>query len=333
MSSSLLSELVLEVKGLKTYFFLGSKVVRAVDGVSFHVRRSETLALVGESGCGKTVTALSILRLVPEPVGKIVEGEIWFHGRDLLRCTEKEMRSVRGVKISMIMQDPFASLNPVFTIGDQVSIPFKYHRKMNKEAIQEAVEHVLMQVGIVGSHRPREYPHQLSGGMRQRVVTAIAIGCEPDLLIADEPTTALDVSLQAQILDLLQELQNRIHMAIILITHDLGVVARMADRVAVMYAGKIIEAGRLERVFKEPLHPYTIGLLVSVPRLGGPRLGRLPTIEGQPPQLDSLPQGCSFWPRCREHMDICQREYPPYVWLDRENYVRCWARQRNGEPS
>jgi len=302
---------LLEVKNLRTYFFTSSGVLKAVDDVSFDIREGELVSLVGESGCGKSITALSIIRLVPPP-GKIVGGEIFFKGEDLTKITETRMRQIRGNSIAMIFQDPMTSLNPVYTVGEQIAEVLRLHRKMNKTEAWEAAIEAMREVAIPDpAKRAKDYPHQLSGGMRQRVMIAIALACEPDLLIADEPTTALDVTIQAQILELLNELRQKKRLAVLLITHDLGVVAEVADRVCVMYTGKIVEEAAAEEIFETPRHPYTQGLLRSVPKLSFSTQERLQTIEGTVPNLANLPPGCHFAPRCQFRRVECeQREIP-----------------------
>jgi oligopeptide/dipeptide ABC transporter ATP-binding protein len=302
---------LLEVKNLRTYFFTSSGVLKAVDDVSFDIREGELVSLVGESGCGKSITALSIIRLVPPP-GKIVGGEILFKGEDLTKITETRMRQIRGNSIAMIFQDPMTSLNPVYTVGEQIAEVLRLHRKMNKTEAWEAAIEAMREVAIPDpAKRAKDYPHQLSGGMRQRVMIAIALACEPDLLIADEPTTALDVTIQAQILELLNELRQKKRLAVLLITHDLGVVAEVADRVCVMYTGKIVEEAAAEEIFETPRHPYTQGLLRSVPKLSFSTQERLQTIEGTVPNLANLPPGCHFAPRCQFRRVECeQREIP-----------------------
>jgi peptide/nickel transport system ATP-binding protein len=317
---------LLSVEDLKTYLFLRRGVVKAVDGVSFQLQEKETLGIVGESGCGKSMTCLSILRLIPEPAGRIVQGKILLDGSDILELNEQEMASqYRGNKISMISQDPLTSLNPVFSIGDQVGGPFRYHGiKKDRKGIKEAVIDVLRRVRIPSpAHRLKEYPYQFSGGMRQRVVAAMAIGCGPRLLIADEPTSALDVTIQIQMLQLLEDIQEETGVGLILITHDLGVAAYSCQRIAVMYAGRIVEFGDVRRIYKEPAHPYTQALLNSVPRLGEKK-ERLYSIEGQPPNLLNPPTGCAFSERCDRALDICEQEYPPQIPIDGEGYVSCW---------
>jgi len=316
---------LLTVQDLRTHFFTGEGVVRAVDGVTLSVRPGETLGLVGESGCGKTVTALSILRLVPDPPGRIVGGTICFDGRDLLRLPEEEMRSIRGCAISMIFQEPMTSLNPVFTVGEQVAEGIRHHQKLSRrEAWDRAVE-VLRRVKIPDpARRAYEYPHQLSGGLRQRVMIAMALALGPRLLIADEPTTALDVTIQAQIIELLMGLQEEMQMAVILITHDLGVIAETADRVVVMYAGRVVEEASAEQLFETPLHPYTQGLLESLPKLeAGKRHRRLTAIPGLIPNLLDLPTGCKFAPRCPKVIGDCWPTEPELREIRPGHWARC----------
>ncbi len=318
---------LLELKDLKTYFFTAEGVARAVDGVSYSVHRGETLGVVGESGCGKSVTALSILRLIPEPPGKIVGGQILFEGQDLLTLSNREMRRIRGNKISMIFQEPMTSLNPVFTIGSQIMEAILLHQKVSKrEALNRTIE-MLRLVGIASpERRVKEYPYQLSGGMRQRVMIAMALSCNPKLLIADEPTTALDVTIQAQILDLILRLKAEFGMAVILITHDLGVIAETAQRVCVMYAGKLVEEAPVKEIFANPRHPYTQGLLRALPRVD--RAGehrRLQEIPGIVPPLTRLPGGCRFCPRYERSAEVCRPEEPPVVQVGPGHWVRCWA--------
>ncbi|MCF7802938.1 MAG: ABC transporter ATP-binding protein [Candidatus Marinimicrobia bacterium] len=289
---------LLEVTDLKTYFYTDEGTSKAVDGVSFYVDKGETLGIVGESGCGKSVTNLSVMRLIPEPPGKIVEGQITFNGRDVLALKDSHLRQIRGNEISMIFQEPMTSLNPVFTCGSQIMEAVRLHQKVGKKEARKRAIEMLNMVGIPApEQRIDEYPHQLSGGMRQRVMIAMALSCNPNLLIADEPTTALDVTVQAQILDLIEELQERLEMAVIMITHDLGVIAEVADRVMVMYAGKVVEQGTTEQIFKEPKHPYTIGLLKSMPVLNQKK-DRLAVIEGVVPNPTDFPSGCKFHTRC-----------------------------------
>ncbi|MHB1611746.1 MAG: ABC transporter ATP-binding protein [Sulfobacillus sp.] len=323
---------VLEVKNLSTYFYTDEGVVRSVDGVSFHIDAEETLGIVGESGCGKSVTSLSIMQLVPNPPGKIVSGEILFEGDNLLKKTPEQMRKIRGNDIAMIFQEPMTSLNPVYTIGDQIAEAVILHQKMNKRTAFERSVEMLRLVGIPSpERRAREYPHQMSGGMRQRVMIAMALSCNPKLLIADEPTTALDVTIQAQILDLMRKLKREFHTAIMLITHDLGVVAEMTDRVAVMYAGKVVEECSTVDLFREPLHPYTLGLLESIPRLDLVTNEKLHVIEGTVPNLLHLPKGCSFAPRCPKAMDICRQEAPVLTEVSDGRKVSCWLHSEGKE--
>ena len=317
---------LLDIKDLKTHFFTEDGVVKAVDGVTYDLQEGETLALVGESGCGKSVSALSILRLIPDPPGRIVGGTIVFDGDDLITMPEDEMRKIRGNRIAMVFQEPMTSLNPVLTIGRQLTESLELHRGMNKMEGREEASRLLQMVGIPdGGSRLNDYPHQFSGGMRQRVMIAIALSCQPRLLIADEPTTALDVTIQAQILELMQRLSKELGTAILIITHNLGVVARYADRVNVMYAGRIIERGSAEEIYKNPKHPYTLGLLHSVPRLDQARTEKLDPIQGMPPDLVSLPPGCPFRPRCRYAIDKCAEELPPLVSVGGEHTSACWV--------
>ncbi|MBM4340235.1 MAG: ABC transporter ATP-binding protein [Deltaproteobacteria bacterium] len=317
---------LLQVKDLKTYFYTDAGVVKAVDGVSYDLSQGETLGLVGESGCGKSVSALSILRLIAYPPGKIVGGEIFFEGKDLLKISEEEIRQIRGNQIAMIFQEPMTSLNPVLTIGLQIGEALELHRNMNKKEAREEILRLLKMVGIPDPERRiDDYPHQFSGGMRQRVMIAMALSCNPKLLIADEPTTAVDVTIQAQLLEVVKELTSRLGTAVILITHNLGVVARHVNRMAVMYAGRIVEQGPAAEVYAHPHHPYTIGLLASVPRLDQPRKERLVPIDGQPPNLISLPPGCSFVPRCSYRMEICFKERPELRPVGDRHFTACWA--------
>ena len=317
-------QVVLEVDGLKTYFQTRWGTVKAVDGVSFDLRRGETLGIVGESGSGKSVTMLSLMRLVPSPPGHIVGGRILLEGEDLLQLTEKEMSGFRGKKIGLIIQDPMTSLNPVFSIGNQVEEAIKIHQDIPKRSIRQQALDMLRRVNIPAAEtRMRDYPHQMSGGMRQRVVGAIGISCEPTVLIADEPTTSLDVTIQAQYLKLLKDIQLDSDISLIFITHDFGIVAKMCDRVAVMYAGKIVEMGDVRDIFNNPSHPYTEALLASVPKLEE-NVERLYAIEGQPPTLHDLPQGCPFAPRCQYVMDRCRDEYPGYTNITDRHYAACW---------
>jgi oligopeptide/dipeptide ABC transporter ATP-binding protein len=303
---------LLEVRDLHTEFRTGAGVVPAVDGISYTVERGETIAIVGESGSGKTAGALSILRLIPDPPGRITEGQIIFAGRDLLRLSEEQIREVRGSDIGMIFQEPMTSLNPVLTIGRQITETIEQHRGADRASAHRRAVELLRLVGIADPERRlKQYPHQLSGGMRQRIMIAIALACDPKLIIADEPTTALDVTIQAQILELMKELTDRLDVALIIITHNLGVVARYANRVNVMYAGRIVESGLARDIYHSPRHPYTMALLRSVPRLDRPRQARLDPVEGQPPDLTRLDAGCSFRPRCRFAIGVCTRRRPP----------------------
>ncbi len=312
----------LVVENLRSYFFTRSGLVKAVDDVSFKIERGETLALVGESGCGKSMTALSLLRLLPEP-GRVVSGEIRLDGRDLLRLPDLEMRRIRGNEITMIFQEPMTSLNPVLRIGEQIAEVLRLHKGASpKQALEQAAE-LLTLVGISDQKRRlRDYPHQLSGGQRQRVMIAMALACDPKLLIADEPTTALDVTIQAQIMDLLQKLKEERQTATLLISHDLGVVAGNADRLAIMYAGKIVEEGPVARLFNNPLHPYTQGLLKCIPQLG--QKGALPTIPGQLPKLREHHEGCLFIDRCNAPCPPCGSHSPQLVEIEEDHRVRCW---------
>jgi oligopeptide/dipeptide ABC transporter ATP-binding protein len=316
---------LLEVENLRTYFETDAGVARAVDGVSFHVEEGEVLGIVGESGCGKSVTSLSVMRLVPQPPGRILEGSaIRFRGRELLQLSPAEMRAIRGNDIAMIFQEPMTSLNPVYSIGDQIAESLRLHRGMDRSAARARVVELLRLVGIPDpAERASNYPHQLSGGQRQRVMIAMALSCEPDLLIADEPTTALDVTIQAQILDLLAELRERLGMAVVLITHDLGVVAEVCDRVVVMYAGQVAEEGPVATIFAEPRHPYTEGLLQAIPRLGS-RVERLAVIPGSVPSPTDWPIGCRFHPRCPYGWDLCVHEQPPLIDAGPQRHARCW---------
>lgn len=321
---------LLEVRNLKTYFYTEDGVVHAVDGVNFEVNQGEVLGIVGESGCGKSVTSLSIMRLISVP-GKIEEGEIMFDGKDLVKATEEEMMQVRGNRISMIFQQPQSALNPVFRAGDQISEVLNIHQDFGKEAGKNRAIELLKLVGIPEPEsRAESFPHELSGGMAQRVMIAMALACVPDLLIADEPTTALDVTIQAQILDLMRDMRNQLGSAMILITHDLGVIAEMADRVAVMYAGEIVEQSPVASLFDRPLHPYTKGLIGSIPVLGEVR-DRLDVIPGSVPNLVNLPAGCRFAPRCMsriEHnLSVCTEKRPELEDISEGHKVRCWLYQ------
>ena len=316
---------LLQVRNLTTQFFTSSGTVRAVDNITFDVDEGETVAVVGESGCGKSVSALSILRLVPWPPGKIIGGSINFRGQNLLEMSDEDIRRVRGREISMVFQEPMTSLNPVLSIGLQLTETMQHHLGLSPaQALKRAAE-LLEMVGISEpKRRLAQFPHHLSGGMRQRVMIALALSCEPKLIIADEPTTALDVTIQAQILELMKDLTKRLGVALVVITHNLGVVARYADRVNVMYAGKIIEMGSAQQIYHQPHHPYTLGLLASVPRMDQPRGTRLIPIDGQPPDLTRLDGGCAFRPRCRFAVERCAQEFPPLENVDSGHVSACW---------
>ena len=323
---------LLEVRNLKTYLTTSQGLVKAVDGVSYEVGAGETVALVGESGCGKTMSALSIMRLVPTPHGSIVDGEIRFQGRNLLTLNDEEMRRIRGREIAMIFQEPMTSLNPVLTIGRQITETLEAHDSVSKDEAKKRAFQLLQLVGIPDSQRRfSDYPHQLSGGMRQRVMIAIALSCNPKLILADEPTTALDVTIQAQVLELMRDLSQKLGVATMIITHNLGVVARYADRVHVMYAGKIIESASAMEIYQNPRHPYTLGLLRSVPRLDQPRKAKLDPIEGQPPDLWDLPGGCSFRPRCKFSIERCAEEVPPLREMGKDHQSACWEAESLAE--
>ncbi|GAB6996742.1 ABC transporter ATP-binding protein [Bradyrhizobium viridifuturi] len=328
MSETIAAEMVLDVKNLQTVFFTNSGLFRAVDDVSFSVCRGETLAIVGESGCGKSVSALSIMRLVPDPPGRIVGGSVTLEGTDLLKLDDAAMRGIRGNRISMIFQEPMTSLNPVMRIGDQIIEAVRLHQKVSsKEAWKQAVDMLRLVRIPEPERRAREYPHQLSGGMRQRAMIAMALACRPALLIADEPTTALDVTIQAQILALIVDLQQRLGTGLILITHDLGVVAQTAQRVIVMYAGKKVEEATVEALFETPQHPYTRGLMASIPAVPSPDRSedvRLIEIPGMVPSLTRLPPGCAFAPRCKLAVDRCRQEYPPLDEVKSNHWAACW---------
>ena len=324
---------LLEIENLRTQFFTSAGTVRAVDGISYTVDEGEAAAIVGESGCGKSVSALSILRLIPDPPGRIVDGSIRFKGTDLLQLSDVEIRSIRGRRIAMVFQEPMTSLNPVLTIGLQLTETLTHHLGMNRNAARARAVELMGMVGISDPERRlTQYPHHFSGGMRQRVMIAMALCCEPELIIADEPTTALDVTIQAQILELMKDLTRRLGVALIIITHNLGVVARYADRVHVMYAGKIIEQGNARQIYHEPGHPYTVGLLHSVPRLDQPRREKLDPIEGQPPDLARLDEGCAFRPRCRYAVERCANEIPPLEELGDGHYSACWEKDKLPQP-
>jgi oligopeptide/dipeptide ABC transporter ATP-binding protein len=319
-----MNDVVLEVKDLKTYFFTKAGVVKAVDGASFTLNRGETLGVVGESGCGKSITCLSILRLVPQPAGRIVGGQVLFNNVDLLAKSDREMRQVRGKDISMILQDPMLSLNPVFTIGNQVGEPIRLHQKLDRRSIWQKVIEMLSRVKIPSPEiRAREYPHQMSGGMRQRIVGAMMLSCQPQLLIADEPTTALDVTIQAQFLKLFKEIQQQSNLSMIVVTHDFGIVAKVCDRVVVMYAGKVVENAPIRELFNHPRHPYTIALMESLPKMDKTQK-RLYSIEGQPPDLRNIPPGCSFLPRCSRPLEICREKIPETREIQEGHTISCW---------
>lgn len=326
-------EKILEVRGLKTYFYTEDGVVKAVDGVDFDVGRGEIVALVGESGCGKSVTSFSIMQLVGIP-GKIVDGEVVFNGRDLLKLPESEIRLLRGDQLSMIFQQPTSCLNPVFRVGDQIAEVLQIHRGLDKKQGWERAVELLRTVGVAEPEkRVHSFPHEMSGGMAQRVMIAMALACEPELLIADEPTTALDVTIQAQILELMNELKQKLGMSIILITHDLGVVADMCQNIMVMYAGMVVEKGTVDEIFYEPNHPYTFGLLASIPKLNVEEHEKLVPIEGSPVDSMNLPAGCPFAPRCKSCMKICLSRMPEYTRLSDTHVSACWLNERNAMES
>ena len=323
-------EVLLEVRNLKTTFFTEDGAIPAVDGVSFAINSGETLGIVGESGCGKSVTSLSIMRLIPSPPGRIMGGEIVFEGKDLLKITKEEMRTIRGNRISMIFQEPMTSLNPVLTVGRQIMEAITLHQRANRREARSRTVDILRRVGIPSPERRiSDYPHQMSGGMRQRVMIAMALSCNSRLLIADEPTTALDVTIQAQILDLIKGLKEELGMGVILITHDLGVVADLVARVVVMYAGKIVEGADTLSIFKNPKHPYTVGLMESIPKLHEDR-ARLQVIEGNVPDPFDMPVGCRFHPRCARVKEICSIEEPGLVEVETGHQVRCWCYNGSG---
>ncbi len=322
--STVQDDVILELKNLRTYFQTSYGTVKAVDGVSYHVKRGETLGVVGESGSGKSVTALSIMRLIPSPPGYIVGGEVILDGQNVLDLSDNEMAKIRGSKVGMILQDPMTALNPVFNIENQVGEAIRIHQNLKGQSLVDKIIHSLRQVRIPAAEsRMKDFPHQLSGGMRQRVVGAISISCAPIVLIADEPTTALDVTIQAGYLRLLKEIQAETGVGIIFITHDFGIVAKMCDRVAVMYAGRIVETGDVRQIFNEPSHPYSEALLASVPKLEE-RTQRLYSIEGQPPPLFDLPPGCPFAPRCEYAQDVCRDVYPVRSEIDENHTASCW---------
>ncbi|HUV76007.1 MAG TPA: ABC transporter ATP-binding protein [Dehalococcoidales bacterium] len=315
---------ILQINQLKTYFFTRNGVVKAVDAVSFGLRKGESLCLVGESGCGKTATALSILRLIDSPPGEIVDGEILYRGEDLLRCSSKRLRQIRGNRIAMIFQDPQSSLNPVFNVGDQIMEQVKLHLRLGHQAALEKTVQLMEQVGIPRvRERMKDYPHQFSGGMKQRVMIAAALSCNPEILIADEPTTALDATIKMQILDIFQDLKQKRNTSILFITHDLGTVAGIADRIIVMYGGRIAEVGTVFDIFDQPKHPYTLGLINCLPSISK-RGERLTPIPGMIPSLINPPEGCIFYPRCQRHMPICEKQRPKEVAVSGEHTVACY---------
>jgi len=321
-----LASRVLEVQDLVTRFYTNDGVVHAVNGVSFHLDKGETLGLVGESGCGKSVTMMSMLRLIPEPPGKVEKGEAIFKGQDLLKMSAEEMRQIRGGQIAMIFQDPMTSLNPSLSICKQITEALLEHKEISKADARNRAIELLQTVGIPNAEgRVDEYPHQFSGGMRQRVMIAIALSCEPNILIADEPTTALDVTIQAQVVDLVKRLRDELGMSIIWITHDLGVIAGLVERVSVMYSGYVVEHAPVRELYKNPRHPYTICLLASLPRVDGRHSARLANIEGQPPNLLNEPQFCPFAPRCGVVMERCWQENPALRPVDKDHQIACWV--------
>ncbi|MGE3909728.1 MAG: ABC transporter ATP-binding protein [Chloroflexota bacterium] len=323
---------LLEVKNLKTWFYTPDGIVKAVNGVSFTLNEGEALGLVGESGCGKSVSAMTLMRLIPTPPGRIVEGEVIFDGKDLLKLNDEGIRRVRGNDIAMIFQDPMTSLNPVLTIGRQIGEALELHKGMSRDQSRNRTVELLELVGIPAARsRVDDYPHQFSGGMRQRVMIAMALSCDPKLLIADEPTTALDVTIQAQILDLIMQLRRDLGMAVIMITHDLGVVAGVADKINVMYSGFIVESAPAEELFARPRHPYTLGLLRSIPRIDEPRKEKLIPIEGLPPDLIDAPAGCPFVPRCNYKVDRCVEENPSLEPVDTGHNIACWVDVTGGK--
>jgi len=321
-----MAEPLLQVRNLVTQFFTQDGVVKAVDDVDFDLYEEETLGIVGESGSGKSVTALSLMGLIPQPPGKIVSGEVYFKGRDLLKLDESDLRKIRGKEIAMIFQDPMTSLNPVLTVSRQIGETLELHLGMNRSAARKRVVELLKLVGIPSAaDRLDDYPHQFSGGMRQRVMIAMALSCNPKLLIADEPTTALDVTIQAQILDLIKRLKREFGTAVMMITHDLGVVAGMCDRVQVMYAGHVVESANVQEIYADPRHPYTLGLIRSIPRLDETRRGRLTPIPGLPPDMVNVPPGCPFFPRCNFHKPVCQEQRPLLRNVDGAHTTACWV--------
>ena len=328
MNNQKSDEKILQVKNLQTWFWTDAGIVKAVDGVSFDLHKREMLAIVGESGSGKSVTNLAIMNLIPNPPGKIIGGEVWFGGKDVLKMDKQEIRQLRGNKISMIFQDPMTSLNPFLKISTQMIETIRLHQGLSKKDARDRAIEMLKLVGIPAAEKRVDcYPHQFSGGMRQRVMIAMGLSCDPEVLIADEPTSALDVTIQAQILDLIGDLSARLGTAVILITHSLGFVAGMCDRVCVMYAGRIVEQGGVDELFANPAHPYTRGLIKSVPRMDKKNTGRLFSISGQPPNVIDLPPCCPFYPRCSEAMPQCKTEYPASYSLSPSHRTSCWLYQ------
>lgn len=328
MNNQKSDEKILQVKNLQTWFWTDAGIVKAVDGVSFDLHKREMLAIVGESGSGKSVTNLAIMNLIPNPPGKIIGGEVWFGGKDVLKMDKQEIRQLRGNKISMIFQDPMTSLNPFLKISTQMIETIRLHQGLSKKDARDRAIEMLKLVGIPAAEKRVDcYPHQFSGGMRQRVMIAMGLSCDPEVLIADEPTSALDVTIQAQILDLIGDLSARLGTAVILITHSLGLVAGMCDRVCVMYAGRIVEQGGVDELFANPAHPYTRGLIKSVPRMDKKNTGRLFSISGQPPNVIDLPPCCPFYPRCSEAMPQCKMEYPASYSLSPSHRTSCWLYQ------
>jgi len=328
MNNQKSDEKILQVKNLQTWFWTDAGIVKAVDGVSFDLHKREMLAIVGESGSGKSVTNLAIMNLIPNPPGKIIGGEVWFGGKDVLKMDKQEIRQLRGNKISMIFQDPMTSLNPFLKISTQMIETIRLHQGLSKKDARDRAIEMLKLVGIPAAEKRVDcYPHQFSGGMRQRVMIAMGLSCDPEVLIADEPTSALDVTIQAQILDLIGDLSARLGTAVILITHSLGLVAGMCDRVCVMYAGRIVEQGGVDELFANPAHPYTRGLIKSVPRMDKKNTGRLFSISGQPPNVIDLPPCCPFYPRCSEAMPQCKTEYPASYSLSPSHCTSCWLYQ------
>ncbi|MDD5037988.1 MAG: ABC transporter ATP-binding protein [Dehalococcoidales bacterium] len=322
-----MSEILLQVKDLRTYFYTTEGIIRATDGISYDVREAETVALVGESGCGKSVSALSVIRLIPYP-GRIISGQVIFGGEDLLKVSEEKVRGVRGRHIAMVFQEPMASLNPVMCIGEQIAEPLRVHLKMEQKAAHRRVIELLRTIGIPDAEqRYQAYPHQFSGGMRQRVMIAMALSCNPEILIADEPTTALDVTIQAQVLDTMTIIARQMGTAVILITHNLGIVARYADRVNVMYAGRIVESGLSDNIYREPKHPYTVGLLQSVPRIDQINTQRLSPIRRLSSDSSQRPKGCYFQPQCPFALSICTQEYPPLEVVGYKHQCACFNKR------